>query len=146
MQRESPMHSYQPDPRFMFDGGTSLATPLVAGCAAVDPPRAIAAGDPRFCRQDGRAGGDYVGTDTIVRGRTAAAEGGHPFEIIGHSVGADRGRRKVLRPPSPYSIGAFSGAIVNSGRLFSEAPTVMQFFAVAVAGEPTEPGVTTPAP
>jgi serine protease AprX len=26
---------YQPDPRFMFDGGTSMATPLVAGCAAV---------------------------------------------------------------------------------------------------------------
>jgi serine protease AprX len=32
---ESSWGVYRPDPRFLFDGGTSMATPLVAGCAAV---------------------------------------------------------------------------------------------------------------
>jgi hypothetical protein len=51
---------------------------------------------------------------------------------------------KLSGQPSPYSIGGGSGGMVKSGRLFSDAPTVMQFF--AVAGEPTEPGATTPVP
>src|SRR5215468_3024523 len=48
--------------------------------------------------------------------------------------------------PSPYSVIRRPSEAIKAkfGRLFSEAPTVLQYF--AVAGEPTEPGEPTPLP
>ena len=101
-----------------------LVPPSKKYSGSVDSPQPSPDAVARAGGQDEGARRHDIRLDALILGRPAAAEGDQSLGVVGHAIGFDRGRRE-----SRWARRCRRSQVLV-GRLFSVAPTVMQFFAV----------------